>query len=128
MRLYLRKYSASTTQWYTPKLGSSGKYYCGRKLDCGCCNGFCGPIKGCNCMNCMKLDIQTRNLTKGWLVNQDGVKAKKGMTGLFYCGQHNLVGTPNCDGYCGPNDGPNCVACKKLDAMTSLGGVYRHLI
>lgn len=33
------------------RLGSSGKYYCGKRLDgprCACCNGFCGPVSGCS--------------------------------------------------------------------------------
>lgn len=50
------------------RLGSSGKYYCGKKLDgdpCLCCNGYCGPIEGCNCSACMELDIQSRRLPKG---------------------------------------------------------------
>lgn len=30
------------------RLGSTGKFYCGGKLDfqCGCCNGSCGPTNG----------------------------------------------------------------------------------
>ena len=128
MRITFTSYNASIARCYTPRLGTTKKYYCGRKLDCGCCSGICGPLSGCNCVNCMKLDLKSRNLSKGWLVNRDGVKAKKGSTGHFYCGQHNLVGTPNCDGYCGPNNGPNCSACKKLDALTKAGGIYRCLI
>jgi hypothetical protein len=41
------------------KLGENGKFYCGGPLvtDCFCCNMECGPLKGCNCEHCMKLDI-----------------------------------------------------------------------
>jgi hypothetical protein len=36
----------------SPQLGSTGKFYCGGKLDgpkCSCCNGYCGPTNGQNC-------------------------------------------------------------------------------
>jgi len=35
----------------TPRLGSSGKFYCGGKLEtkCYCCDGNCGPTNGENC-------------------------------------------------------------------------------
>jgi hypothetical protein len=129
MRLYFKTYNSSITRvCYTPKLGISGKYYCGRKLNIECSNRFCVSTNGYNCANCMKLDIRSRNLTRGWLVNSDGVKAKKGSTGLFYCGQYNLVGIAFCDGYCGPNNGPNCNSCKQLDSMTKMNGIYKDLI
>jgi hypothetical protein len=114
------------------RLGSTGKYYCGELLDyhsCKCCNGFCGPTNGCNCSACMKLDLMSRNLPKGWLVNREGFQSRKGRNGLFYCGRRVLVGTPYCDGYCGPTDGPNCYACAQLDWMTSYNGRrYSYLI
>lgn len=93
------------------KLGSTGKYYCANALDvrCMCCNGYCGPSNGCNCSHCMLLDIQSRNLPKGWLVNREGFLAKKGSTGLYYCGRCVMIGVFNCDGYCGPDNGPNCL-------------------
>jgi len=58
------------------KIGSTGKYYCEDLLGnvrcaCGCIK--CGPISGCNCKSCMKLDLQIRNLPKGFLVNSEGV-------------------------------------------------------
>lgn len=33
------------------RLGASGKYYCGGRLEtkCSCCDGYCGPENGCNC-------------------------------------------------------------------------------
>ena len=33
----------------TPHLGTTGKFYCGARLDppkCSCCNGYCGPTNG----------------------------------------------------------------------------------
>lgn len=59
----------------SPKLGTTGKFYCGAKLDpprCSCCNGFCGPTNGENCSDCMKLDILRLRLPKGYLVNSNG--------------------------------------------------------
>ena len=54
------------------QLGTTGKFYCGGKLDvmkCTCCNGSCGPGNGCNCSECMKLDLLRLGLPKGYLVN-----------------------------------------------------------
>lgn len=113
------------------RIGETGKYYCGKTLDgprCMCCNGSCGPTNGCNCSSCMQLDLLSRNLPKGWLVNTDGFPCRKGTTGLFYCGRLVLRGTPNCDGYCGPTNGPSCHACKKMDIMTKQNGRYSNLI
>lgn len=96
------------------RLGSSGKYYCGGRLEgkCGCCNGDCGPTNGCNCRSCMILDIQTRNLAKGYWVNKDGAACRKGTSGSVYCGRKmNMMFS---DGYCGPTNGPQCSACTIL--------------
>ncbi|CAK9821701.1 hypothetical protein ANTRET_LOCUS387 [Anthophora retusa] len=39
------------------KKGESGHYYCNmRVLSCLCCDGICGPQRGCNCGPCQKLD------------------------------------------------------------------------
>nr|XP_012152188.1 PREDICTED: E3 ubiquitin-protein ligase HERC2 [Megachile rotundata] len=39
------------------KKGESGHYYCNmRVLSCLCCDGICGPHRGCNCGPCQKLD------------------------------------------------------------------------
>jgi len=93
------------------RLGSNGKYYCGKRLDgpdCVCCDGYCGTHSGCNCSGCMELDIRYRCLTSGWLVNRDGYVARK-RGDSFYCGRRVLDGVLNCDGYCGPSDGPQCI-------------------
>lgn len=102
---------------FTARLGSSGKYYCGKNLDpfCYCCDGFCGPTNGCNCNHCMKLDIEARRLPKGYLVNSEGATCRKGETGIYYCGRKVMDGHPTCDGYCGPTNGPNCSSCERLD-------------
>jgi hypothetical protein len=90
------------------RLGISGKYYCGGPLDtnCNCCNGYCGMDDGCNCSACMKLDIRSRALPKGYLVNREGYPCRKGVNSIFYCGRKCLFGVAFCDGYCGPTDGP----------------------
>ncbi|RNA05305.1 E3 ubiquitin- ligase SINA-like 4 [Brachionus plicatilis] len=89
------------------RLGKSGKYYCGQKLDGACrlgglsrrcCDGICGPADGCNCSECMMLDIKYRCLTKGWLVNKEGFRARRSQTGLFYCGRKCMENDPLCDG------------------------------
>jgi uncharacterized protein YfkK (UPF0435 family) len=101
------------------RLGKTGKYYCSGRLDglkCNCCDGYCGPSTGCNCSGCMKLDIKYRGLSKGWLVNREGFVSKKSPeTELFYCGRKVMPIDHHCDGFCGPNNGPNCKACTILD-------------
>ena len=111
------------------RIGQSGKYYCGKDLDrvdCRCCNGSCGPTNGCNCSACMQLDLFSRNLPKGWLVNREGYPSRKGSTGSFYCGRCVMKNVPNCDGFCGPTNGPNCDSCKKLDVLAK--NRYSNLI
>ena len=98
------------------RLGATGKYYCSGKLDlspkCICCDGACGPTNGCNCSSCMALDISTRKLPPGWYVNKEGFSCRKGPNGVFYCGRKmDLLFS---DGYCGPNNGPNCKSCKVI--------------
>ena len=62
------------------RLGQSGKYYCSGRLEgkCICCDGQCGPTNGCNCNSCMKLDLKSRMLPKGYLVNKEGRAVRKG--------------------------------------------------
>lgn len=104
----------------TARLGESGKFYCGSGLGtlCGCCNGRCGPTDGCNCSACMKLDVLRARLPSGWFINRDGYPAHLSPeTNQYYCGRRvkALRSARFCDGCCGPNNGPNCFACKKLD-------------
>ena len=116
----------------TARLGATGKFYCGARLTepCQCCNGYCGPDRGCNCVPCMRLDLQKRKLPTGFLVNKEGYPA----TAFFYTG-HCQWGTADkadpiyCgrkvlpydskwglkrDGHCGPTTGPACDSCKVL--------------
>ena len=69
------------------RIGKTGKYYCGKRLDppCDCCDGFCGRSSGCNCVDCMKLDVLARNLPKGYLVNSFGNICTKSKNGKVYC-------------------------------------------
>lgn len=112
------------------RLGATGKYYCGKKLEkrCGCCDGNCGINAGCNCNACMKLDLKARNLPKGWLVNRDGFVSRKGLTGQYYCGRKVLLSDSWCDGWCGPTNGPSCDACKTLDKLIQANNLYANLV
>jgi len=114
------------------RLGSNGKFYCGNPLDgrmCGCCDGYCGPVDGCNCSGCMELDLKLRKLPKGWLVNSDGFPSTKCLdNGVFYCGRRVIIDVLECDGFCGPIDGPNCLACQKLHSQSNHNGRYSNLI
>ena len=56
------------------KLGSSGKFYCGKRsgITCNCCDGNCGPTNGHNCIACMRLDLKMRGLLPKNVNNQNG--------------------------------------------------------
>jgi hypothetical protein len=103
------------------KLGKTGKFYCGARLDgpkCLCCNDICGDLDGCNCSSCMKLDVKARNLPFGWLVNSDGYNSRKSSRdGLFYCGRKCRNKKDGTLGFCGPTSGKNCSSCKRLDLL-----------
>jgi hypothetical protein len=103
------------------RIGASGKYYCGQRLNvnCSCCNGLCGPGDGCNCQSCMLLDIAARALPKGFLVNREGRTARAGSDNMWHCGAKVMRGVPGCDGWCGPTNGPQCLACQRLQAQLS---------
>ena len=68
-------------------LGTTGKFYCGKKLDfrCGCCNGNCGPTNGCNCTSCQALDIQFQKLSSGYYVNSAGVVSFRDRQSETFC-------------------------------------------
>ena len=103
----------------TSRLGETGKYYCGEEFtehNCICCDGYCGLLSGCNCVGCMELDIKHRGLPSGWLVNREGYNAVRSVSnGRFYCGRRVMEDVENCDGYCGPNNGPQCMSCEYLN-------------
>lgn len=114
----------------TARLGETGKFYCGLRLStlCTCCDGHCGTTNGCNCLSCMKLDVQRARLPLGWFINRDGHPANRSpQTHHYYCGRK-MPGLQfaGCDGFCGPNNGPNCFACQRLDeqAFTRYRGVW----
>ena len=93
-----------------PALGTTGKFYCGRRLEEGnshykshdCCQGECsgkkcGPKRGCNCSRCMIEDKKARLLKPDDLVNRDGRTARQGRQGGFYCGKPLDLSPPNQD-------------------------------
>lgn len=104
-----------------PKLGTTGKFYCGAKLDppkCYCCNGYCGPTNGENCSECMKLDILRLRLPKGYLVNSEGHVCWKVGTN-FMCNTMNYYH----EGIC--KEGSPCRPCHN---MTQNIQRYAHLL
>jgi hypothetical protein len=105
----------------SPQLGSSGKFYCGSKLDgpkCGCCNGYCGPTNGCNCSECMKLDVMRLGLPRGYLLNTDGkVCWKEG--NHFVCNSLTYYPGNRC------NEGNWCNSCQN---MLSVQARYEDLL
>jgi hypothetical protein len=54
----------------------------------------------------MLLDIEARALPKGYLVNKEGRIAREGEGGMF-----------RSNGWCGPTNGPQCSACKRLQSQ-----------
>lgn len=43
--------------------GENGTFYCGlRVLNCTCCDGVCGPQRGCNCAPCQQLSLDAPQL------------------------------------------------------------------
>jgi hypothetical protein len=111
------------------RIGESGKHYCGGNLniDCSCCNGYCGPTNGCNCVWCMKLDIKSRSLPDNYMINREGRAAKRYPNGRVYCGARVLVGNPHSDGYCGPTNGPSCKPCQILANQWTMRYAGAHI-
>jgi hypothetical protein len=102
-------------------ISANGKHYCGKPTDlkCKCCNGLCGPTNGCNCSGCQKLDIETRRLPPGCFVNKLGSVCKIN-NGVVYCGLKVDRPTGVWNGYCGPNNGPNCLNCQAMQIQLRL--------
>ncbi|PAA47919.1 hypothetical protein BOX15_Mlig023966g1 [Macrostomum lignano] len=99
------------------------KNYCGRRLNgppCDCCDGSCGPRNGCNCCGCMRRDLEEFGLLKiRALVNREGAVSRlSSETNKFYCGRKNMARDRMTDGFCGPNNGNNCHACRQLDIQS----------
>ncbi|XP_065055130.1 uncharacterized protein LOC135683713 [Rhopilema esculentum] len=111
------------------RLGSTGKHYCGYVFGssrCDCCDIYCGPENGCNCAACMKLDIKSFKLTKGWYVNRDGCVCQQNTeSGNVYCGRLAITPSEDSDGFCGPDVGSNCDACRIL--QNQLRDRYAHI-
>ena len=119
------------------RLGASGKYYCGRASDtrCGCCNGRCGPSDGCNCSSCFRLDLATRSMPSGYVVNKEGFASRAGDVWQgrvrFYCGRKVMASrtVSGCytDGWCGDDDGENCASCGIVQQQVEVGGCYHGI-
>ena len=66
----------------------------------------------------MKLDVEMQLLPHGWYVNRTGAPTRlSSETGLFYCGRNVMPENSDCDGFCGPTNGPNCRACSILGSQ-----------
>ena len=77
----------------------------------------------------MQLDLKSRILPRGYLVNKDGaVTRRNNNQGLFYCGRR-VMAIQNInftDGYCGPNNGPQCRQCDNINYQAD--GLYKSLL
>lgn len=107
------------------RIGTTGLYYCGQRMKGE--NDVCGPLIGTNCKDCQKLDRESRQLPKGFLMNGQGRICRRGGNGRdWYCAAGVMQGVPGCDGYCGPTNGPNCPACQEMATLTE--NRYRKLL
>lgn len=92
--------------------GTSGRFHCGEPSDinCGSCDGRCGPNSGCQCTSCMKLDIEFNNLPDGYVYNHDGVLCQL-VKDKFFCGIRlgNAV-------FCEPEH-HSCTPCGRLSSV-----------
>jgi len=105
--------------------GKNFKFYCqGPLANCGCRyptpNGCrankCGPNGGCNCRECMKLDIKLRRLQKGHYVNKSGRIAQSRNAPM------------NCmDCSLGRKTLSQCRPCTSLLGQVLQGGMYSNL-
>ena len=116
------------------RLGETGKYYCIGPLDTGClcCDGSCGPTNGCNCTACFSLDLSTRKLPDGYVINKSGYPVRKGefWQGMrrYYCGRIVMSMNRSTDGWCGYDDGDNCPDCKTIQQQVETGGCYSAIV
>eukprot|EP00565_Helicotheca_tamesis_P002605 CAMPEP_0185726204 /NCGR_PEP_ID=MMETSP1171-20130828/2259_1 /TAXON_ID=374046 /ORGANISM="Helicotheca tamensis, Strain CCMP826" /LENGTH=253 /DNA_ID=CAMNT_0028394517 /DNA_START=359 /DNA_END=1120 /DNA_ORIENTATION=- len=102
---------------------SRGLMYCGRYLGERAIpgsDGWCGPTDGPQCADCQAGPIHNNNnrslpYRNQLQQNRAGASMRAGQgrfSNRLYCGVH--VGhavLPGSDGYCGPNDGPQCPDC-----------------
>ena len=115
-----KKYMKKTTNVYnlfnqkvnamgkTAIRGTTGKFYCGEKSDvnCGTCDGNCGPTNGCQCTDCMKLDKEFYGLPAGYTLNHEGLICQL-VEMKFYCGVREM------NRVCSPEAGA-CNACERI--------------
>lgn len=114
----VKEKNPEVTPGQNPVIGATGKYYCGKPLinNCSCCLDFrCGEIDGCNCIDCMKLDIAKRRL-RGWmLVNKLGQICRVFRNGEVFWGAGVIMQVDeNYRGGCGFDTGIQCSACKVI--------------
>ena len=96
-------------------LAENNKFYCGEPLlDCRCCDGRCGPSSGCNCPDCMLLDVAARGLPRGHLVNRDGEISQRAANGHYYCGK-TVSGGLGAPFSCAAVGERQCRACRSLE-------------
>eukprot|EP01126_Amoeba_proteus_P062028 TRINITY_DN8381_c0_g1_i14.p1 TRINITY_DN8381_c0_g1~~TRINITY_DN8381_c0_g1_i14.p1 ORF type:complete len:761 (-),score=90.56 TRINITY_DN8381_c0_g1_i14:158-2440(-) len=91
-----------------PQPGSgiySHLYYCGEEI--GADGGYCGPSGGPQCEKCIQ--YQREHPVHQAVVQKLGSGR---FSHLYYCGRHfGVSALPGSDGFCGPEDGPQCEDC-----------------
>ena len=74
--------------------------------------------------------FKKKQLPSGWLVNREGGSARCSpqVPTKFYCGRMVMTQDPRTDGFCGPTDGEQCVACQKLNEQQArrYGQIWRQ--
>lgn len=97
------------------RLGGNGKYYCSSKNNTckECCEGVCGPFEGCNCWECMSLDVKNRKLSREYMVNREGRICRRYDNGSVFCGCR-VICLDSDRVECSLDNGMNCEACQKI--------------
>ena len=121
---------------FKARRGQNNKFYCGRPstVNCGECDGNCGPTNGCQCLDCLKLDRQFYNLSKTQCLNHNGIICEFSNNNEFYCGgKYELPQKPQssrmqiipplrsymtCEPY------HNCPECKKMASCSDLLNLF----
>eukprot|EP01068_Selenidium_serpulae_P000818 Selendium_serpulae@DN11446_c0_g1_i1.p1 len=108
---------------------SRNLWYCGRTLGAAHIpnsNGQCGPYSGPQCTSCTRFQdaYKQAHTCRKRYVNDEGAPIRTGndktWSHLWYCGRFMGPGAiAGSDGICGPDNGPQCDACKRFQKAIS---------
>lgn len=100
---------------YGLSFGHTHKLYCGRTLGAHRIpgsDGQCGTHNGPQCASCRRFQVSHASVNDNHAPMRFGTRT--GSTDTLYCGQPGAI--PGSDGYCGPDNGPQCASCQFFQA------------